>query len=168
MNMVREKGDWNGKSFFRYFRLNFRNATLLWLFLLLFAVLLAADLWLLRSASGSLHRALLLSTVLGWVLWFSVTLWAFPLSSHFESGMMQTLKNALLLSISSLPRTLVMSLLWLFPLGLLFFSPALFYRIAILFPVLLWGCTAYLCAKILVNPLSPYLEDPPPPSPHEE
>ncbi len=86
-------------------------------------------------------------------------LWTFPLTSIFETGIPQTLKNALLLGISWFPRTLVMAFLWFFPLGLVLFLPAVFYRIAILFPVLLWGCTAYLCALLLRKPLAPYLPD---------
>jgi uncharacterized membrane protein YesL len=159
MNMVMEKGAWSGKAFFRFFRSNLRNATQLWLILLLLAALLGADVWLLRSAAGLFHQALRLSVYLGWALWGTVILWTFPLTSIFETGIPQTLKNALLLGISWFPRTLVMAFLWFFPLGLVLFLPAVFYRIAILFPVLLWGCTAYLCALLLRKPLAPYLPD---------
>ncbi len=158
MNMARDRGGWGGRAFFRYFRENFRSATRLWLVLLPAFLVLGADLLIAFNMENSpaLWR---IPAILGMVLWLLTALWAFPLTAQFENTLGRTLKNAFLLGISWLPRTLLMAGLWLLPAAALLLSPYVFYRTAILWPVLLWGVTAYLCARVLVRPFAPYLEE---------
>ena len=62
--------------------------------------------------------------------------WAFALTSQFENGIFQTIKNAFYLGISWLPRTLVMCVLWLVPVALLAFAPFILSRIIVMWPAL--------------------------------
>ena len=116
MNMARGQGGWNARAFFRYFRENFRGATLLWLVLLAMAGILTADLWITAGAKGILPPVLRIAAAAGLVLWTLTAVWAFPMSAHFENTLLATLKNAFLLSVSWLPRSLGMGVLWLLPL----------------------------------------------------
>ena len=84
--------------------------------------------------------------------------WAFALTSQFENGIFQTIKNAFYLGISWLPRTLVMCVLWLVPVALLAFAPFILSRIIVLWPALFFGGTAYLCSKLMMKPLAPYFD----------
>ena len=52
LNMNTEEGNWRSRHFFRYFRSNLKNGTLLWLLFLLAAAVFIFDLVVL-SASGS-------------------------------------------------------------------------------------------------------------------
>ena len=159
MNMVLERGDWNARGFFRYFRKNFRNATLLWLVFLLIAVILVADLFILSGNRAGFAFGLKLVAVLGLVLWTICAIWSFHLTVMFENTLRGTLKNALFLGISWLPRSLLMSAVWLLPVALAVFWSAVFSRIVILWPVLFWGASSYFCAKLIKKPISPYLEE---------
>ena len=157
MNMARDRGGWGGRAFFRYFRENFRSATRLWLVLLPAFLVLGADLLIAFNMENSpaLWR---IPAILGMVLWLLTALWAFPLTAQFENTLGRTLKNAFLLSVSWLPRSLGMGVLWLLPLILAAVAPGVLYRMAVLWPVLLWGGTAYVCALLMKKPLASFLE----------
>ena len=158
MNMARGKGGWNARAFFRYFRENFRTATPLWLVLLAMAGVLMADLWITAGAEGPFSAVIRIVAAAGLVLWTLTAVWAFPMSAHFENTLGGTLKNAFLLSVSWLPRSLGMGALWLLPLILAAVAPGVLYRMAVLWPVLLWGGTAYVCALLMKKPLASFLE----------
>ena len=92
------------------------------------------------------------------IIWMITAVWAFALTSQFENGIFQTIKNAFYLGISWLPRTLVMCVLWLVPVALLAFAPFILSRIIVLWPALFFGGTAYLCSKLMMKPLAPYFD----------
>lgn len=168
LNMSTGQGNWRSRHFFRYFRRNLRNGTLLWLVFLLAAAVFIFDLVVL-SASGSPAAGIQrIIAVIGMIIWMITGVWAFAMTSEFENGVFQTIKNAFYLGISWLPRTLLMSALWLVPAALLAFAPFILSRIIVLWPVLFWGGTAYFCSKLMIKPLSPYFDFELPEHPDED
>ena len=108
------------KSYFKSFKENFKQATILWIVMLALIIVLILD-WevvvLMMSGTG----AKIMKVVLGVVTIFFVmtALYIFPVLSRFENTIKQTVKNAFLISIMSLPKTVVIILIHLLPLGLL-------------------------------------------------
>ena len=153
------EGNWRARHFFQYFRRNLRNATPLWLIYLVIAALLTMNLMILKGAEGTIVTMQRFASVLGLILWVFTAVWVFPLTSQFDSKLIQTIRNAFYLGVSWLPRTILMSLLWILPVGLAVFFPDIFARIVVLWPVLFFGGTAYLCAKLMLRPLTPYFEE---------
>ena len=82
------------------------------------------------------------------LIWLGVGCYAFGLTARYENTVVRTLKNALLLSISMLPRTVLMVLIDLAPLLMLLVSPELFGRSLMLW--LLVGFAACAYAKVWV------------------
>lgn len=158
LNMNSGEGNWRARNFFRYFRSNLRNATLLWLVFLFAAAVLTVDLLILSGAGTTGARVQKIIAVLGMVLWMMNAVWAFALTSLFENSLVQTIKNAFYIGMSYLPRTVVMCVLWALPAGLLAFAPDIFSRVVVLWPVLFFGGTAYFCAKLMIKPLTPYYD----------
>lgn len=158
LNMSTGQGNWRSRHFFGYFRSNLKNATALWLVFLVAAAVFVFDIVVLSGTDNSAARVQRIIAVIGFIIWMITGVWAFALTSQFENGVFQTLKNAFYLGISWLPRTLLMSALWLVPVALLAFAPFIFSRIIVLWPVLFWGGTAYLCSKLMLKPLSPYFD----------
>ena len=158
LNMNTEQGNWRSRHFFGYFRSNLKNATLLWLIFLLAAGIFIFDIVILSGAGSQAMRVQRIIAVIGLIIWMITGVWAFALTSQFENGVLQTIKNAFYLGISWLPRTIIMSVLWLAPVALLAFTPFIFSRVIILWPVLFWGGTAYLCSKLMMKPLTPYFD----------
>ena len=158
LNMSTEQGNWRSRHFFGYFRSNLKNATLLWLVFLIAAAVLIFDIVVLSGPGSSTARVQRIVAVIGLIIWTITAVWAFALTCQFENGVFQTLKNAFYIGISWLPRTIIMSVLWLAPVALLAFAPFIFSRVIILWPVLFWGGTAYLCSKLMIKPLTPYFD----------
>lgn len=153
--MVRNRESRPLAAYFRAFRQNFRPGTALWLLLALAVGVAALDLWLVSSWLQG-----------GWILMIPVFLllllavfigsYAFPLLSQFENSLKQTLKNALLLSLGYLPRTLLIAAVNLFPFALPFYNLYFFLSVGFLWVFLYFSAAAYLNAKVLEKVFAPY------------
>ena len=168
LNMNTGAGNWRTRHFFSYFRRNLRNATLLWLVFLFAAAVFIFDIVVLSGTGSSFARIQRIIAVIGMIIWMITGVWAFAMTSQFENGVFQTIKNAFYLGISWLPRTIIMCALWLVPVALLAFAPFVFSRIIIMWPVLFFGGTAYFCSKLMLKPLTPYFDFELPGDPDED
>lgn len=143
------------RSYFRAFRENFKQGTILWL---IFVVFLGAGIvneFLFYSMEGPLHYLFLLMTAL---LIFGVLMYgyAFPLISQFSNTTMPTLKNAFCLSLGYLPRSLVIAVLNLFPLALALADLYLFLQVGFIWAFLYFSAAAYINALLLKKVFAPY------------
>lgn len=109
MKMVRDEETGITRAYFSAFRRNFRQATLLWLMILAAAGLIALDMYILAGmespAAAALNTAML---VLGALL-LMLLQYLFPVLAKFENSVFANLKNAALIGLSQLPKTLLMS-----------------------------------------------------------
>ncbi len=96
------------RSFFRSFKQNFRQATIIWIFMLLVAVLMFLDFRIMRLYEGTLGTVIRISVYIGALLWSMILVYAFPLLARFVNSVAQTLQNAILLAIANAPRTLLL------------------------------------------------------------
>lgn len=144
------------RSYFRAFRENFRQGTILWLILVLFIIAGFVNTLLLYSLEGALHYLFLVTSVLLVlaVLMFSYT---FPLISQFSNDIRSTLKNALFLSVGYLPRSLLISVLNVFPLALALVDLYLFLQMGFVWAFLYFSAAAYINALLLKKVFAPYL-----------
>jgi len=151
--MDTEKEDGIFRSFFRAFRDNFRQGTLLWLLFLLFS-------------GGCLANILLFSgyfPVLVPVFWLLFALavmifsYVFPLLSLFSNDIRSTLKNALALCLGYLPRSLLLGILNIFPWAILVLNLYAFFNMAFAWVFLYFSAAAYLNSLILKRIFAPYL-----------
>lgn len=149
------------KSYFRAFRANFRQGTALWLLFLLAAVPALVYLDRCHSAEGLMHY-LYLPFLSIFLLAVFLAVWAIPWSSQFHNSTRQVLSNALLLSIRNLPRTLALTAIQLFPLGLFLFGYEFFLKISFLWPSLYFAAAAYMSSAILWKCFQPYYPEEPP------
>ena len=142
IHMARQEETYLVKPFFRSFRANFKQSTLLWLLILAAAALLYFD----------YHAAAVYAPMLRYpiaaigVMLLAIAMYAFALLSRYENSVFGTLKNAVSLAIGFFPRTL----------GMVVFTVAFwvlaihFYRFGV--PVLvLFGLSlpCYICALLL-------------------
>ena len=108
MKMVRDEEGGIVKNYFHAFRLNFRQATILWLGVLGAAAFLILDYLILKGVNSPVTMVMNWGiAVMGAVL-VMVLQYLFPLVAKFDAGVKQTAKNAFLLALGHLPRTLLM------------------------------------------------------------
>lgn len=94
------------KGYFKAFRDNFKQATLIWMPLLFLFSFFGTDLYIIYKVIDPVYNWLQVPV---WIIIFillSVLIYAFPLLSSFECSIKQLLKNAVLLSLSNIPTTI--------------------------------------------------------------
>ena len=144
LKMVRGEEGYILKSFFRSFKREFRQATVLWILYVALAALMASNLVLVLQGSGRYPIWLPSSIVVVAVLELMFMIYTFSMLSRFDNSIYQTLINAVTLTFSELPRSLEMAVITLVPL-------VAFFRVSILLPLLiLFGLSVpgYACAMI--------------------
>lgn len=110
LKLVRdEEGSSTIKDFFKSFKENFKQATVIWLILLLVGAVLAGDLYIftmLMTGSGKL-RIFLIALFIGFaIVYAGIFTFVFPLQSRFYNPVKITLFNAFFMSVRHFLNTL--------------------------------------------------------------
>ena len=146
------------KTFFRAFRDNFKQATALWLMILVFAVsMLCNYLILVGFAAGTLATVLkaLLVVFSGLVLVLAV--YMFPLMARYQNTLHQLATNALILAVVKLPRTLGLMILWALPVVIAVISMQTFLQTLVFWLTVGFGFVGYM-SGVLLKPVFAELE----------
>lgn len=113
LNDFRESGVL--RKFIGAFAENFKQATVIWLIFMALAAVLAANWYYLLTYSLGGNGLLLAVAAVVSVLYLSVVSFAFALQAKYENSPLQTMKNALILSIGKFFSGVLMSFVNLFP-----------------------------------------------------
>lgn len=143
------------KGFFKSFKENFRQATLIWLILLLIIAVLAADYLLVDGTPETAVEKVLWGVIGAVVLMVAATaIYVFPVLAKFENTISRTVRNAFMISLMQFPKTVVMLIAYAAP-------PLLFFTVVQTMPLcLMFGLSvpAWISAK-LYNKFFKKLED---------
>lgn len=115
LKIVRNEEGYITKSFFKSFKQNFKQATAIWLILLLFFVIFAGDILILNYAQVEFPTWIKIALIAVGVLILLATIHVFPVLSRFENTVKNTFKNSMLMGILSLPKTITMLVCWAIP-----------------------------------------------------
>ena len=116
LKIVRNEESYITRSFFKSFKTNFRQATLIWLMILLIAAVLGGDYYIITKSGIQFSSVLVVLIMAAAVLVICTTLYVFPVLAKFDNTIMGTIRNAFIMSILQLPKTLVMLVMAFFPL----------------------------------------------------
>lgn len=135
------------REFFQAFAKNFKQATLVWLIILVVEGALGYDVYYSRQIGTNVSEAMLTVAVILFVLVFAMMLYIFPLQSHYYNKTKELFKNAAILVIVHPVRTIIMLVIQAAFVGLGFLI-VLDYRFI---PVLVCFCISlpwYFCACV--------------------
>ena len=104
---IKDEEGYISRDFFHSFKQNFKQSTIVWLVLLVLYAILGLDLTILLRMDSSMADAGIVLVMIPGLLILFVGIYVFPLLSRFENTTKATVKNALLLSIANIPRTLL-------------------------------------------------------------
>ena len=113
LKMVKDEEGYITRSFFKSFRENFKQATLMWLMLLVVFILLVADFMIFRFSGIVFPGWCQIALIAIAVLIMFATMHLFPLLSRYENSIRATYKNSLFMGILHLPKTILMMLCWI-------------------------------------------------------
>lgn len=146
------------KVYFAAFRSNFKQATLLWLMLLVLGAVTGYSL-LVSLVPKNVELPVLIAAFVGFTLWMMFTTWTFPLQAKFENTVLRTLRNAVLLSVCYLPRTLLMTVVMMLPWLLMAWAPVLFLRMMPAWFLAWFSLAAWINWKLLRKPFRDLTSD---------
>ncbi|WP_270395858.1 YesL family protein [Mediterraneibacter massiliensis] len=106
--IIRNEEGYIASGFFKAFKENFKQSTIMWLLLVILGTILSVDLNVVKMLEGTMK--LVFQVIFGFFsFWlFAVFLYVFPLTARYENSIKATFKNAIILSIAKLPYTILM------------------------------------------------------------
>ncbi len=141
LKIVRDEESYIAKTFFKQVKENFKQSTILQILQFVALGIIVLD-FIMTSSMAGIYRYLV--GAVGIILYMA-SLYIFPLQSKFENTVLGTLKNAFLMAILALPRTIAMLISTLLPIVLLYF-----FDLKILPVMFLLGVSGpgFLCAAL--------------------
>lgn len=125
--MVQNKESYIIRSYFRLFKENFKQSTIMWLILLVLLAVPVLDIYIGDSIwKGNMLMLFKGLMVLAIIIIVFVMQYSLVLQCTFENTVKNTLKNALLMSIGHLPWTIIITVLNLSPVLMVVFLPKFF------------------------------------------
>lgn len=150
MKSVKLEEGYIAKRFFKSFKENFKQATIIWLILLVVGAVFAFDLYF--AIANSKKLLTLIFTVMTCVYLF-IFFYAFPILARFSNTIKATLKNALLLAVKNMPWTIL-----IFAITFLFIYSQTLSAIFVFYMLFMGvGTYAYITAFIYNRIFEPYL-----------
>lgn len=119
LKMVRNQEGYIWKDFWKSFKENFRQATIIWLIVLSAVLIFLADCYIFKGTIENISMPLLAVAGAFGLFIYMVYLYAFPLLSHFHNTVLGTIKNAFFVGIMAFPKTIVMMVVTALPIVLL-------------------------------------------------
>ena len=158
LKMVRNEEAYIVRSFFKSFKDNFKQATIINLIMIAVGVVLYLDLNVAKNmpgSSGQIFHVIFMAFV---IIYYVLFLYVYPILARFYNTIRNTIKNALFMAIRHLPYTVVMVLIGLCPLLLLFIgSYQIQSTLFVLFLVMGFGVIAYCNSFFLVKIFDHYM-----------
>lgn len=109
LKMVKNEEGYIFRGFFKAFKANFKQSTIIWIIVLLLGIVCWVDFRLaavMPAMAGFFMRSVFL--LIAFIL-LSVTIYAFALTARYENSIRATFRNALILTVAKLPYTLLMA-----------------------------------------------------------
>ena len=139
------------RDFFQSFKEDFKQATPVYLILLIptVAVVMNAMLIFNPENSAAVPSYLLVIWFISALILLFISSFVYPVMAFFADTLFKTLRNAMVLALANLPRTILISVLNLLPVILLFVNLSFFLQSSIFWLLIGGALVAYLNMSIL-------------------
>jgi len=124
--MVKNEETYIIKGFFKAFKENFKQATILWIVVLAIAAVIIADYRIIVYSGLAFASWLRIAMVSVTLIVALGTVFVFPLQARFQNTVKHTIKNAFLMALSHLPSAFLLILIYAVPYLILWLVPQLF------------------------------------------
>lgn len=138
LKMVRNEEAYIFRSFFKSFKENFKQATIINVIMLIVAVLLYLDTNIAGNMGQTTGKILRMIFAVFTLLYVMILLYVYPLLAKFYNSVKNTFKNAILMAIRHLPYTILMLLICACPI-LILFIPSFQIQMSLIMLVILFG-----------------------------
>ncbi len=160
LKMARNEESYIIRSFFKSFKQNFKQATIINLIMLAVAAVLYMDLNIVPSLGGTMSQVLYVLFIAFGIIYLMVFLYIYPVLAKFYNSIKNTFRNAFLMSIRHLPYTILMAVITLIPLAV-FFVPDVRAQSLLLMVLVMLGISleAFINGHFLVRIFDNYITE---------
>lgn len=141
MKMARDREGYIFQGFWKAFKENFKQSTLIWIIMLLVGTILGTDIYFFYSSSAK-YADFGMAAMIGITSIAVCTAeYIFPLQAQFENNLKQTFKNAFIMCVRHLPWTILLLVIYAV-------VALAVYVAALLVGVFIFGLTAFITSYI--------------------
>ena len=156
--LVRGKFGSIRKDYWKSFKLNFKQTTIIWIGIMVILYLMYIGAQYARITTGAIHTVIVGVFIAVMVILLFMTPFLFPLISRYNNTTGKMLGNTLILSVKNLGLWLKVFLLWVAPIGVYLVNAKIFVYTWVFWLVFLVAFLAYL-TSMLLKPLFDDLEE---------
>ncbi len=149
LKMAKDEEGYITKSFFKAFRDNFIQATVIWIIFLAVGFIMLLDLRIANGgsltdimSSAAVNNVVIVAVGVMTILMLMTVTYVFPILAQFDNTIVNTIKNAFLISVRHLPYTFLLIFIAAVPVVIIWFSPAMLILVLIMF-----SAVAYISSK---------------------
>lgn len=150
--MVKNEESYIIRGFFKAFKENFKQATAIWLLVLLLAAVMAVDYRIILYSGISFASWMRIATLTVTVIVLLGIVFVFPMQARFENTVKNTIKNAFLMALSHLPSAFLLIIVYAVPYLILYFVPQLLPAVFLVG----FGCIFYFKSFVLLRVFKKY------------
>ena len=125
IKMVMKEDGYITKGFFKAFKNNFKQATIIWLIILAAVVMFYADYRIVVFSGITFPKVMLILLAAVFLIAYGTYLYLFPALARYENTTRNTIRNAFLLSISNFPKTIMLMVIQCLPIIVIYISEML-------------------------------------------
>ncbi len=122
LKMVRNEDSHLTRQFFKSFRQNFKQATIIWLIILAAIIVLAGGFYIFTYSGVNFPLWLKVAFLAVAIVGLIGIMHVFPVLARFDNTTKNIFKNSLFMGILSFPKTVLMIICWIIPVVLLLFA----------------------------------------------
>lgn len=122
LKIVRGEEGYLIRGFFKSFKQNFKQATILWLLILLVMGIYVGDFLIFNYSGISFPKAFVIVICAIAVVLLMVGVYIFPILARFDNSIKNIIKNSFFMAILNLPKTVLMVLIPFVPFVIMYFS----------------------------------------------
>jgi uncharacterized membrane protein YesL len=148
LKMVKDEETYIVKGFWKSFKENFLQSTVLWVIILIVAGVLIADYRLILYSGVEFSRGVRIAILTVTVVIALGVAFIFPLQARYKNTIRGTIKNSFLMALSHLPTAFAVVIMWAVPGVIFYFLPQSVMALIMLSMGLVMFCQSFLIRKI--------------------
>ncbi len=115
LKMHRNEEGYITRDFFRAFKSNFKQSTLMWLLFMVVMLVLGCDYYLIKNNMIEVPYIIKVFIIAATFIFSFMLMWVFPMQAKFENKISRTIKNAFAVGMMKFPRSILMLIVYALP-----------------------------------------------------
>ncbi len=126
LKIVRGENSYTVKNYFKSFKENFVQATIIWVMMLVVIALFVLDIFWIKYLPVQIQKAAWIVLIVMAAVVIFVTMYIFPVLAKFDNTIGRTIKNSFMISLMLFPKSVLMVIVNLVPAYVTIYQPQIF------------------------------------------